>query len=155
MQFSSKEDIESPIEEVFSSLSEFEMFERSAIRRGVEVTRIQEFPAPQVGQAWSARFLMRGKLRDVNLELVEYNKPQFMRIEAVSKGLEGAMTLELLSLSQRRTRMAVILNLKPKTLSSRLFIQSLKLAKANLNKRFKLKVAEYAKMLEERHQRLA
>ena len=65
------------------------------------------------------------------------------------------MTLDLVALSQQRTRMAIVLNLKPKTLSARLLIQSMKLAKANLTKRFKLKVAAYAKSLEDRHRRTA
>jgi hypothetical protein len=44
--------------------------------------------------------------------------------------------------------MGVVLNMKPKTMSGRLFLQSLKLAKASLNKRFKLKVADYVRVLE-------
>jgi hypothetical protein len=51
--------------------------------------------------------------------------------------------------------MAVVLNLAPKTLSARLLVQSLKLAKSNLSKRFKQKVADYARQMEDRHNRSA
>ena len=70
-------------------------------------------------------------------------------------GSPGGMTLDLMALSPRRTRMSVLIELNPKTLAARLLVQSLKLAKSNLTKRFKLKVADYAKTMEERHSRLA
>jgi len=155
MQFSSKEDVEVPISDVFAMLSEFESYERSAIRRGIEVRRLDESAPKAVGLAWDARFVLRGKPRDIRLDLTGYEPPNFMKIEAESQGLDGRLTLELLALSPRRTRMSVVLKLTPKTLSARLLVQSLKLARSNLNKRYKLKVADYAKSVEDRHSRLA
>ena len=155
MQFSSKEDIEAPIGDVFAMLAEFEAYERSAIRRGIEVQRVDAEAPLAVGLAWDVRFVMRGKKRDMRLNLIHFDPPNGMRIAALSQGLEGEMILELLALSPGRTRLTVTLELTPKTLSSRLLIQSLKLAKSNLTKRFKLKVADYAKNMEDRHSRIA
>ncbi|MCF6329308.1 MAG: hypothetical protein L3J02_05870, partial [Henriciella sp.] len=81
--------------------------------------------------------------------------PNTMRFDAESQGLNGVLNLELLALSSGRTRLSVKLNLAPKTLPARLLVQSLKLAKSNLNKRFKWRVAEYAKKVEDRHSRMA
>jgi len=155
MQFSSKEDIEAPIDRVFVMLSEFETFERLAIGRGIEVSRQGETREPSVGMRWHVNFSMRGRRRDMHLQLATYDPPNLMLFVSDSQGLQGRMSLELVPLSPRRTRMSVVLNLKPKTISARLLIQSLKLAKANLTKRFKLRVADYAKNLEDRHQRNA
>lgn len=155
MRFSSKEDIEAPISDVFAMLSEFETYERSAIRRGVELRRLDEAAPTVAGLAWEAAFTWRGRARNMRLDLVTYDPPNAMWFEAESEGLDGAMTLDLLALSPRRTRLAVALILSPKTLSSRLLVQSLKLAKTNLTRRFKLKVADYAKGMEERHRRTA
>lgn len=155
MKFSSKEDIEAPIGEVFAMLSDFEAYERSAIRRGIEVQRVTDTPPGSADVAWDAQFMLRGKQRDVKLHLAQYEPPNAMRFEAVSQGLEGTLTLDLLALSPGRTRMAVALNLAPKTLSARLLVQSLKLAKSNLSKRFRGKVTAYAKQLEDRHSRMA
>ncbi|GHF37164.1 SRPBCC family protein [Seohaeicola zhoushanensis] len=150
MQFSTKEDIEAPIGDVFAMLSDFEGFERLAIRRGIEVQRDKDMTPPGPGMEWAARFLLRGKSRDLRLTLAQYDRPTAIRFEAVSQGLDGTLTLDLLSLSKKRTRMAVVLELKPKTLPARLLIQSLRLTKATLTKRFKLKVATFAKSLENR-----
>ncbi len=155
MQFSSKEDIEAGIEQVFDMLSEFEGFERSAIRRGIEVQRKEAMGTPQVGMGWHAKFILRGKPRELDLTLTQYDRPNAMRFEAQSQGLDGSMALDLVPLSQRRTRMSVALEIKPKTLSARLMVQSMKLAKTNLTKRFKLRVAHYAKELEDRSQGMA
>lgn len=155
MQFSSKEDIEAPISDVFAMLSEFETYERSAIRRGIEVQRVDMDAPIGVGLEWDTRFTMRGKKRNMRLNLARYDAPTLMSCVAASQGLQGELTLELLSLSPRRTRLTVTLDLTPKTLSSRLLVQSLKLAKSNLSKRFKLKVADYAKNMEDRHSRMA
>ena len=155
MQFSSKEDIDAPIEQVFAMLFEFESFERSAIRRGVEVIRTDTHDEPKVGCAWNARFSLRGKMRDLNLNLVTYDRPTLMRFDSDSQGLSGVVILDLMALSPRRTRMTISVDLIPKTLPAKLLVQSLKLAKSNLTKRFKLRVADYAKNMEERHNRRA
>lgn len=155
MQFSSKEDIEAPIADVFAMLAEFEAYERSALRRGIEVQRVDENAPQAAGLAWDAAFTMRGKQRQVHLVLAAYDPPNGMRFESESQGLDGIVTVELLALSPRRTRMAIVMNLAPKTLSARLFVQSLKLAKSNLTKRFKVKVADYAKAMEDRYTRTA
>lgn len=150
MQFSSKEDIDAPIEEVFAAVSDFDAFERSAIRRGVEVQRVDEAAPVAPGMAWDAAFDLRGKRRELHLVLSKMAAPEEMEFESESSGLTGVMTIELVALSPQRTRLAMVLNLAPKTLSARLFLQSLKLAKTSLTKRFKLKVAEFAKSIEDK-----
>jgi hypothetical protein len=155
MRFSSKEDIDAPIDRVFAMLAEFEAYERSAIRRGIEVRRVDDRVAPADGLQWDVKFQMRGKTRDMQLKMARFDPPNAMHVHTDTLGLDGMFTIELLALSPRRTRMAVVLNLSPKTLSARLLVQSLKLAKSNLSRRFKLKVADYAKGMEERHSRTA
>jgi len=63
MKFSTKEDIEAPIDVVFEMLCDFEMFERGAMRRSAEVQWTDIKTVRGVGMTWSAMFNLRGKRR--------------------------------------------------------------------------------------------
>lgn len=155
MKFSAREDIAAPIDQLFVALSDFESFERQAMRRGADVQRIDPLTQPGVGMRWNVAFTMRGKQRKMALELTRFDVPNEMVFDIKSQGVTGTFVVELLALSRSRTRMSIAIDLSPQTLAARLFIQSLKLAKSSLDKRFKLRVADYAKGLEERLQRSA
>jgi hypothetical protein len=68
-------------------------------------------------------------------------------------GLGGNMVVDLMALSRSRTRLVLDIELKPENLSARLLVQSLKLARGNLTKRFRLRAAEYAIDVEDRYKR--
>lgn len=153
MQFTSKEDIEAPIEQVFAEISDFQRFERAALRRGAEVQRTDTPGVPEVGMSWQARFRLRGRMRDVTVRLVEYDPPNGIALKAEAATIEGRMSVDLVALSRGRTRLAVDLTLEPRSLAGRLILQSLKLARNSTTKRFRLRVAEYAMDVEERHKR--
>ena len=155
MKFSAREDVAVPIDKVFAALNDFDGFERQAMRRGAEVQRVDPLTQAGVGMRWKIYFKMRGRRRELDLELTRYDAPNEMVFDVSSTGITGTFTVELVALSRSRTRMSLALDITPLTLSTRLFVQSLKLAKTSLNKRFKLRVAEYAKGLEERVQRSA
>jgi len=151
MKFSTKEDIEAPIEAVFDMMCDFETYERAAMRRGAEVQRSDTLAQPGVGMGWRGAFNMRGKRREVEIEMVTFNRPDELVLECRSQGLVTMMNLELLALSKNRTRVMLSFDIKPLNLSARLLVQSLKLGKASLTKKYKLRVAEFTKGLEERH----
>lgn len=153
MKFSAREDISAPIDQVFESLCDFEGFERQAMRRGIDVRRVDKLTKPGIGMCWDIAFVMRGRHREVTLELVRFESPNEMVFDGKSPGIEADFTIELMALSRSRTRMSVALDITPLNLSARLLVQSLKLAKSNLTKRFKLRIADYAKTLEDRLQR--
>jgi len=155
MKFSTREDIEAPIEAVFDMLCDFESFERSAMRRGAEVRRMDDQREPGVGMKWQTSFDMHGKRRDMEIEMATFERPTEMVLESRSVSMNAEVSLELVALSRSRTRILVALDIKPQNLSARLLVQSFKLAKMSLTKKYKLRVAEYAKSLEERYERIA
>ncbi|MDU8910442.1 SRPBCC family protein [Aestuariicoccus sp. MJ-SS9] len=150
MEFSTREDIEAPNDRVFAAVSDFNAIERQVMRRGVEVRRIDDMTAPGPGMAWHARFRFRGKSREAEVTMTEYDPPQAMVFQTISGGLETRTELEFVALSRSRTRITMSVHLQPKTLSARLLVQSMKLARGNINKRFRVRMADYAKDLEAR-----
>lgn len=155
MKFSAREDIEAPIDYVFDQVTDFQSFERSALRRGAEVQRVDQLDAPGVGMAWDIAFRLRGKLRELKMELTSLDAPNGLVLSSRSPAMGGDMVIDLVALSRARTRMSVDLELRPKNLSSRLLVQSLKLARSTLTDRYKLRVAGFARELEDRFKRNA
>lgn len=150
MQFSAKQDIEVPIESVFAAVTDFDGFTTQALRRGAEVVRVDTLTGPCAGMTWQVGFEFRGKRRDMEIELLEVVRPSDLKMRSTTSGLDGHMTLELVALSKQRTRLGIELELAPNTLSARLLIQSLKLARGSLSKRLRKRLEGFARATEER-----
>ena len=150
MQLTATEDIEATQERVFAQLSDFDAIERQAMRRGVEIDRGDDLQGPGEGMCWNARFSFRGKTREADITLTEYKAPETMVFDSVSGGLEARTRIEVVALSRNRTRITLETDLVPRTLSARLLVQSLKLAKGGIDKRFRKKMAGFARDLETR-----
>jgi uncharacterized protein YndB with AHSA1/START domain len=150
MRFTAKEDISAPIEDVLEAVTDFQSFERALLRRGIEVARTDTLPQPGPGMTWESRFRFRGKMRELRAELVRIDCPESLEIATESAGLNGRLTVELVRLSPRQTRMQTVLVLKPRTMPARLLVQSMKLARGTLLRRYRRGVRKFARNLEAR-----
>ena len=150
MKLASKKDVEAPIATVWAALVDFETWERAAMRRGVEVARTDQLCAPGVGMSWHARFSYRGKQRQVDLSLTEMAAPGAVGFYLVSPAVESTTRIELMEMSAKRTRMHVTTEIKPRSLGARLFLQSLRLARSKVDRRFDARIAQFATELEAR-----
>jgi hypothetical protein len=110
-------------------------------------------PEKKPGMQWKARGEFRGKHRELAIELTSFDEPNQMRFAAVSGGMNSDFIVDLVALSRNRTRMRVELDVRPKTLSARLLMQSARLARNTLNRRYKARIAHFASDLEERFKR--
>lgn len=148
MQLTATEDIEAPLDRVFAAVTDFDSIERQALRRGVDVRRTDTLTGPTEGMAWRAEFGFRGKPRTLQISMAQFTPPEQLVFDSASGGLEAQLVLDLVALSRTRTRVNIVTELKPTTLSARLLVQSLKLAKGGIDKRFRHRVAGFAKDLE-------
>lgn len=154
MEFQAKEDIEAPIDKVFAILSDVNGMERQALRRGIKVRRTTPQEVPEAGMRWNAGFKFRGRDMTADVLLCRFDPPEALAFEGRSGGLETTFEVDLTALSPGRTRMSVTTALLPKTLSARLLVQSLKLAKGRVTRKFSVRVAQFSKTLEERARKL-
>jgi hypothetical protein len=153
MKMNAREDVEAPIEFVYQQITDFQAFERRAMRRGAEVLRVDDLKADGPGMGWDITFMLRGKQREVQLELARLDPPNGLTMASRSPSMGGELVVDLVALSRNRTRMTVNIELVPKNLTARLLVQSMKLARKSLTRRLRKRVNEYAVELQDRYSR--
>lgn len=151
MKLSTREDIEAPLEVVFADFADTEAWERAVLRRGAEIARVDRVQVFGPGMAWVVSFDYRGKARKVTVKLAEVDAPNMLGFQFSAASVEGTFTLEFLQLSARRTRVSFATEVKPKTLAARLLLQSMKLAKGKVERKFETRIAQMCNEIEERH----
>jgi uncharacterized protein YndB with AHSA1/START domain len=151
MKLTSRQDIEAPLDVVYARLTDFENFERMAMRRGAEVERTDRLKKPDVGMAWRLRFTFKGKQRKMSIRFADAEPGSHLAWAFDSVPIEGTVKVELVSLSPRRTRLTMVSDIRPKTLAARLMIQSLRLAKGRVQRRLDLRTGQLANMIEEHY----
>ncbi|HEX9858294.1 MAG TPA: SRPBCC family protein [Paracoccaceae bacterium] len=151
MKFSTREDIEAPLDFVFNTFADVEGWERAAMRRGAEVSRTDKLHTVAVGMGWQVAFDYRGKARNLTISLTGIDRPNALAFAGNAQALDGVVTLEFVEMSARRTRVSVAAELKPRTFGARLFLQSMKLAKARITRRYQQRVAHICSDIEDRY----
>ena len=146
MKFVAKEDVALPQQVLFDLMADFQLFERVAIRRGVEITRSGSM-ASSDGLKWDCTFEFRGRDRMACVHLDEFSAPEKMAFLITNPALDNRVEITVSALSKKQSRFQVSTVLEPKTLTARLLVQSMKLARSKYNKRFQKRVAEVAKEL--------
>jgi hypothetical protein len=153
MKFSTRDDIEAPLDFVFAQASDFANFERQALRRGADLRRVDRLAKVGAGATWDASFVFRGRERQVRAMITDLDPARGYSVSLVSAGLDGETRVELVPLTPNRTRLSVELEIRPKTLAARLMVQSMKLTKSSLQKRLSQRVSSIAEDIGERWQR--
>ena len=101
--------------------------------------------------AWTARFDYRGKSRKADLTLSEMVEPSHLGFSLLSDAIEIVSRVELIEMSAKRTRIIVDSEIKPRSLGARLFLQSLRLARARIDRKFDQRAAQLAGEIEARY----
>jgi hypothetical protein len=150
MKLTSKQDIEAPLAFVFQQMSDFESWERAAMRRGAEVSRTDKLRSTGPGMTWLTRFRYKGRDRKLEIRLDRIDAPSHLVFTATSKLVDAEMVADLIELGAKRTRVHVSVDLKPKTLTAKLYVQTMRLARSRVEKTFGQRIGQMTTEIEER-----
>ena len=155
MKLVAKYDVEAPVAFVFAQLTDFDGWERAAMRRGADVSRTDTLREAGPGMSWLTTFRYRNKDRSATIRLDALNPTSSLALTAMAAIVDGKLGFEFLDLAARRTRVEVRLEVKPKSLVARIYVQALRLTRSRVERSFAQRVAQLAKEIEERFRRPA
>ncbi|MEY4984149.1 MAG: hypothetical protein RIR62_2415 [Pseudomonadota bacterium] len=151
MKLSGRTDIQAPTAFVFDMLSDFDYWERAAMRRGADVHRTDKQKTIGPGMSWMLRFGWRGRERQLHMKLTALDRPNQISFAGDGPSVILGINCEIVELSAKRCRIIVQSELKPRTLAARLFIQSMKLARGKVMKRYETRLKNAADLIEARY----
>ena len=150
MKLTAKSDVEAPAAFVYEQLADFGGWERAAMRRGADVMRQDGLTKVGPGMTWATQFKYRGKDRLITIRLDAMKLNSHLALTGVSRLVDGVVTIDVLDLAAKRTRIEVRLDMKPKTFAARLYIQTMRLARARVERTFSQRVSQLAVEIENR-----
>ena len=151
MKLTAKYDVDAPVGFVFGQLVDFSGWERAAMRRGADVMRSDKLREIGPGATWDANFRYRARDRAVTIRLDSLTPQTAVGLTAISKTVDGVVAMDLLAMGSGRTRFTVRLDVKPKTMAARIYVQSLRLARARVERSFAQRIAQFTAEIEDRY----
>ena len=147
MKFSTQTDVQASPEAAFAAFSDFQGFAARARHRGVEIERTDHGHNVGRGLCWHGRFDWNGRAREMRGEIVRFDAPSGYHADLTIGGLEGRLDVEVTAVTEAKSRVRIGLELRPTTMSARILLKSLRLAKGRLDERFANAVRTYAASL--------
>lgn len=143
MKFSARFDTDSTAEDLFDMLGDFPRFERMLMNRGASVSRVDPAQGSGVGTGWVIGFKWRGKVRSLRLEVTRHDRPEKLSMAGGSDSLDIAIDATVIALSRSRSRLIFETDIRPRNMKARLMLQTAKLGKPQLDRKFERRIAEF------------
>ncbi|MEM1272202.1 MAG: SRPBCC family protein [Pseudomonadota bacterium] len=148
MKLKVSDDAECPVDLVYAGITDFARIESELRDHGVHINRIGKWDRPEIGAAWAGRGEIRSKMRRIDAKITAMEPGRMFEVEAKIGGLRVAHETRLVPLGERVTRINITTDLRPDTLSARLLLQSLKLARGRVLDRMQRRLASDIRRIE-------
>lgn len=147
MKFTTRKDANIPAERLFEAVNDFDRLERIIRRRKAQITRID--PETDEVTAWNVAFDWRGRRRELRFAVTEQTPHETLRLEGAIEAFDLAMTITFVALTTLRSRVIAEVEARPRTMKARLIMQTAKLSKGKLDKRYAQNIAAFVDQLTE------
>lgn len=132
MKFKVAEDVDAPLDFVYSRMADFSRLEDEIRGSGAELRREGNWTQAAEERAWKGSVTVRGKPRRIDAVIGHMAENDTILVESKVGGMDCSYEMTFYEMSPTITRIATVLELKPNTLSARLIIQTLKLARGRV-----------------------
>lgn len=143
MKFSTRHDVDMPAADLFAMLSDFDRLERILISRGAELHRIDPAEEPGIGIGWNAAFDWRGQRRELRMRVTQFERPEKLSVAGVSSAFDLSVDMTVLALSLAKSRLIFELDVRPRNMRARLILQTAKLGKGQLDRKFERRIGTF------------
>ena len=135
MKFKVSEDVDAPRPLVWDRMTDFSGLEADARGRGATVTRVGNWTEPCEGAEWRGEVKVRGKVRPLSARITRFVPEEICLIESRIGGMACLHEMSFVALTPETTRVATVLDLSAQTLTARLILQTMKLARGRVMQR--------------------
>jgi carbon monoxide dehydrogenase subunit G len=150
MEFIAEQDIPAPPEDVFATLTDFEMLAREAEARGAVARRSDDLAEPGAGAAWRIEYTMRGTQRRAIAQVTEWQPPEGYAVSAQTSLIVIDTRFTLAPAGAGATRLRVEIAVSARGLSGRILLQSARLGRGRLEQRLHTALDRLADRVAER-----
>jgi hypothetical protein len=153
MKFKVSEDVDAPQSMVWARFTDFSGFEEDVRGRGATVTRVGNWSETAEGVEWRGEVTIRGKARAISSKVTRLVPEELCLIESRIGGMDCAYEMSFVPLSPEVTRVALVLDLSADTMTARLLLQTLKLARGKVLQRLQGMIARQGNAAEAAYRR--
>jgi hypothetical protein len=153
MKFKVSEDVDAPQSMVWARFTDFSGFEEDVRGRGATLTRVGNWTETAEGVEWRGVATLRGKARPISSKVTRLVPEDLCVVESRIGGMECYYEMSFIPLSAEVTRVALVLDLSADTLSARLLLQTLKLARGRVLQKLQGMIARQGNAVEATYRR--
>lgn len=143
MKFSTRIDTRIAAAELFDIAGDFTRMERALRARGVQVRRIDAAQDPGAGLGWEIGFDWRGQTRSLRLDVTRFDRPSRVALEGRSDLFDLNIDMTVVALSRTTSRLLFETGLRPRGMRARLLLQTARLGKAQLDRKYDQRIADF------------
>jgi hypothetical protein len=154
MRLTSKTDIDATAEALFAAMTDLDWIEGLARRGGVRLERLSGAGPLARGSSWQVGFRLRGKDRSIVSRIEDHEPPRLLRLSGDSGSFRFLVEPTLIPLSRQMTRLALAVEIRPRTFGARVMVQTLKIGRSRLQQRLDRRLEIAARTLKERASRV-